>query len=512
MRFPLDLEVTLMALSGFMNIVLSLVFLFFLGSLSLALYIHVQHLRYGHIPGPARDGFFTGNIPSIRQERKRIPGRGMSEIWLNWYRRYGSIFVMWIYFVPVVILADPEMAKKALITLNLPKASRVYSKISYVFGQRAVGRGVLTELDHDVWRRKRAMLNPAFHRKYLMNLMDSFNSVCDRFLKNLTRHADGKTPVKMADQFGRVTLDIIGKVGFNINLDNTGDPDTTFPSAIYKALEGMDAFFHLTPFWPFQISMFPFQTSVIEAVKYIRSFAKQVIEERLLAMQNGEESPMDILDHILREARENPEVSMEDLVDNFVTFFIAGQETTSNQLSFTLFEILKHPHVEKRILQEIEEVLGCRETLDYEDLGKLQYLGQTLKESLRLHPPIGGTQRVVQSEDTFGSYKIPGKTTVVVSSFTIHNSPEVWENPTKFDPDRFCPSRTRAISQLEYFPFSIGPRNCIGRTLAQFEAKVLMARVLQEFKFEILPGQTSQPDERVTIRPRDGVICTLTPR
>ena len=86
----------------------------------------------------------------------------------------------------------------------------------------------------------------------------------------------------------------------------------------------MDAFFHLTPFWPFQISMFRFQNSVIEAVKYIRSFAKQVIEERLLAIQNGEDSPVDILDHILREAKENPEVSMEDLVDNFVTFFVAG--------------------------------------------------------------------------------------------------------------------------------------------------------------------------------------------
>lgn len=95
----------------------------------------------------------------------------------------------------------------------------------------------------------------------------------------------------------------------------------------------MDAFFHLTPFWPFQISMFPFQTSVIEAIKYIRSFAKQVIEERLLAMQNREESPMDILDHILREARETPEVSMEDLVDNFVTFFIAGMQTCFGNVS-----------------------------------------------------------------------------------------------------------------------------------------------------------------------------------
>ena len=164
------------------------------------------------------------------------------------------------------------------------------------------------------------------------------------------------------------------------------------------------------------------------------------------------------------------------------------------------------------ILKEIKEVLGCRHTVEYEDLGKLQYLDQTLKESLRLHPPIGSTQRITQKEEIFGGYKIPQNTAVGVSSFAIQKSPKFWENPSEFDPDRFSNSLKEAILQSEYFPFSLGPRTCIGKTLAQFEAKVLMARVLQEFKFEILPGQTAQTEENVTIRPRDGVICTLTPR
>lgn len=114
-----------------------------------------------------------------------------------------------------MILSDPDAAKKALVTLNLPKAHRVYSLLSYVFGQRAVGRSILTEIDHEVWSRKRNMLNPAFHRKYLMNLMDAFNSVGDGFLEKLSQLADGNTPVRMADEFARVTLDIIGKVVYS---------------------------------------------------------------------------------------------------------------------------------------------------------------------------------------------------------------------------------------------------------------------------------------------------------
>ena len=182
------------------------------GFLSFSLYVLYQHWRYRHIPGPPRDGFFTGNVPFIRKEKKRVAGRGMNVIHFIWYQEYGSVFVQWIFHVPIVVLIGPDMAKKALITLNLPKAQRVYSKIGNVFGQRCLGRGVLTEMDHEIWRRKRAMLNPAFHRKYLMNLMESFNSIGDEFLGKLRQLADGKTPVRMADEFAKVTLDVIGKV------------------------------------------------------------------------------------------------------------------------------------------------------------------------------------------------------------------------------------------------------------------------------------------------------------
>ncbi|KAL9961375.1 hypothetical protein ACROYT_G030299 [Oculina patagonica] len=497
-----------MAVTILIFAIVTLASLLTLGFVVFSLYVFYQHWRYRHIPGPARDGFFTGNIPSIRKEKKRVPGSGMMVIWKKWYQEYGSVYVTWIYHVPVVVLSDPDTAKKALVTLNLPKSYRVYSLVSYVFGQRGAGQGVLTEIDHEIWRRKRAMLNPAFHRKYLMNLMDSFNSVGDEFLEKLGQLADGRTPVRMADEFARVTLDIIGKVGYSIDLGTIANPDSEFPSAVSKMLQGVQASFQ-NPFWMFNVTMFPFQNSVIKALKFLRSFARKVIEERCLALKNGEDTPKDVLENILNEAKENPDLDMDDLVDNFLTIFVAGQETTSNQLSFTLYEILRHPEIKERILEEIEEVLGCRNNVEYEDLGKLQYLDQTLKEGLRIHPPIGSTQRVVQNEENFGGYKIPAKTCVTVSCFTIHKSAEFWENPDVFDPDRFSPGQKENISQSKYFPFSLGPRTCIGKTLAQFEAKVLMARVLRQFKFELLPGQTAQVEEALTLRPRDGVICTI---
>ena len=130
------------------------------------------------------------------------------------------------------------------------------------------------------------------------------------------------------------------QVGFGINLNNVGNPDSAFPSAVSKTLEGMQANLQ-NPFWMFQISSFPFQNSVVEAIRYLRYFAKNVIEERGLALHNGDETPNDILQHIVKEAQENSEIEMDDMVDNFFTIFIAGMKTKLNVLSCCLFVFLK---------------------------------------------------------------------------------------------------------------------------------------------------------------------------
>ena len=98
------------------------------------------------------------------------------------------------------------------------------------------------------------------------------------------------------------------------------------------------------PFWMFQISAFPFQNSVIEAIKYLRYFAKNVIEERVLALRHGEKTPNDILQHIIKEAQENSEIEMDDMVDNFFTIFTAGMKTKLNVPLCCLFVFVKYSH------------------------------------------------------------------------------------------------------------------------------------------------------------------------
>ena len=131
---------------------------------------------------------------------------------LEYCLEYGPVTLLWFFHKPVVIVSDPELVKKVLITCNLPKDPWLRSLFSAPFGERLLGGGLVTEVNHDVWQRKRTAMNPAFHRKYLKELITQFNSCCDAFLDRLSSLADGETEIKMADEFNRVTLDVIGKV------------------------------------------------------------------------------------------------------------------------------------------------------------------------------------------------------------------------------------------------------------------------------------------------------------
>lgn len=112
-----------------------------------------------------------------------------------------------------MVISSPELIKYGLVTLNLPKATSSYNQIAYLFGRyRFLGSGLLTQLNHEKWKLKRQVINPAFHRGYLKDLVPQFNSVADSLVAKLAKIADGKTVIDMADEFHKVTLDVIGKV------------------------------------------------------------------------------------------------------------------------------------------------------------------------------------------------------------------------------------------------------------------------------------------------------------
>ena len=200
----------------------------------------------------------------------------------------------------------------------------------------------------------------------------------------------------------------------------------------------------------------------------------------------------------------------EDFIDDFVTFFSSGHETTSTTLSFCVMELAHNQTALARVEQEINEVLGTRSDVIYDDLQKLKYLECCLKETLRLYPPAPGIIRITPDNVTLAGYSIPKGTTTSASPFVMGRHPALWDNPGDFIPERWeGENGESSIPACVYFPFSLGPRNCIGQHFAMMESKVILVKFLKMFSFNLLAGQTKRIHERGSLKPMDGVICTL---
>ncbi|XP_072181054.1 cholesterol 24-hydroxylase-like [Diadema setosum] len=463
------------------------------------LYIHHQHEKYRHIPGPKRANFYLGNIPQFAETKS------FSKQIHAWRLEFGPIFTMCALHSVVVVCCDTAAIKELMTRSKYPKDEKQYRPFHSLFGARSLGKGLVSETDHEVWARKRALFNPAFHRKYLMGLMEPFNTAADQLTNHLMQYADGKTEVTMLHEFGRITLDIIGRVGFGIKEDVITNPNHQLCHLVPHLAMGMQAMYS-NPL--LELSPLPshlrYKREMRETAHRMRALGRECIEARMRAIEAGEEVPSDILTYILDASNNLQEASfgMEDMIDEFCTFFAAGQETTANLLSFCLLHLGHNPDVLSRLKKEIDSVVGGKDFIDFSDVGKLQYLTLVLKESLRLNGPIGGSNRRVLEDTELCGYTVPKGSTVVLPMFTMGRHEDHFKNPLTFDPERFTRDDDKPL--FAYFPFSIGPRSCIGQAFAMIEMKVIIAKLLSRYDFCLVPGQDLDFQEELTMKPKDG--------
>ena len=194
--------------------------------------------------------------------------------------------------------------------------------------------------------------------------------------------------------------------------------------------------------------------------------------------------------------------------DEVLTLLLAGHETTANALAWTFFLLADAPEVDGKLRSELDQVLGGRApTVD--DLPRLPYLAMVVQESMRLYPPAWAISRAVIADDEIMGYLIPAGSNVLLSQWVTHRHPDFWNDPNRFDPERFSPDAIAQRPRYAYFPFGGGPRLCIGEQFALVEARLILASVLQNYRLRLAQDHPVEPEPLVTLRPRDGILMTL---
>nr|AUX14952.1 cytochrome p450 CYP46A2 [Kryptolebias marmoratus] len=482
------------------------VFLLFIAFLIYGLYLKYIHMKYDHIPGPPRDSFFLGHSPTLKRIMKN--DELVHDKLIEWSETYGSVYRLNVLHFVVVCVTCPEATKEILMSPKYLKDKFVYKKLYNLFGQRFFGNGLVTVQNHELWYKQRRIMDPAFSTLYLRGLIGTFNERAEKLMDKLADAADNNTEANMLHLVNCVTLDVIAKVAFGMDLDLLTN-SSPFPKAIETCLNAMVYYIRDLTF-EFNPMNRRFIKEAREACRLLRTTGARVIRERKTAMQNGEDVPKDILTQIIKTAATEETMTEEDeefMLDNFVTFFIAGQETTANQLAFCIMELGRHPEILEKVRKEVDDVIGMKQDLSYEDIGKLTYLSQVLKETLRMYSTVPGISREIQEDMVIDGVHIPGGVSCMLNSYVSGRLERFFKDPLKFDPDRFHPDAPRPY--YCYYPFALGPRACLGQNFAQMEAKVVMAKLLQRFDFSLVPGQTFEIRDTGMLRPKSRVVCSI---
>ncbi|KAH9253506.1 hypothetical protein BASA81_008553 [Batrachochytrium salamandrivorans] len=429
-----------------------------------------------------------------------------------------------------VIISDMDFAREMLS--HTASEQHWHKGMAYEVSKPLIGNSILSTSGEE-WRSQRPVVEQAMtHMMQSPTTMDRVVRAADSLVQKWSTISPGEAVVVPQDCL-RLTMDVIGQAAFSHNFHSVS------PTA---AGEGK----HEAPLYsPFQTILYTLNSRCQRIPEHFLRFlptstnlgfnrAMEMLEtqvELLLSHRRGEGNGNrngdrgDLLD-VLMEGNLSPQLVRE----NVQTMLFAGHDTTGAALTWALWLLAQHPDKMQRLREEILTKFGSTGSPQTDgELEQLPYLNAVVLETLRLYPSAAFTRMSDHDVVLGGKHVIPAGTEVLIAPYFFHRDPRYWSNPDNFQPERFVDeemlskgggaanslqSRIGRISAKQaYFPFSLGPRNCVGRALALMELRVVLVRVLQRFTFTV-PSQdqdksfspvfalTLNPPEEIRLVPR----------
>ena len=397
------------------------------------------------------------------------------------------------------MIQDPGALKRIFLdnVENYPK-----SEIMLRMLRPAVGDSLFT-LEGEAWRWQRRTVAPVFAQRNVVALAPVMTATAERATERL-RAASG-TPEILGEMLS-ATFDVICNVALS-GRDHF-DADAYSASIIrYFQTVGRASvldFLHV-PYW------FPRPGAILgrSCVRTMHAMVAEAIEARRRQETAGAD---DLLDHMLRA--EDPEsgrrMSPQDLLHNMQFFIVAGHDTTALTLAWALLMLAGDQDVQERARTEARAALDG-EAAGASHLAAMPFGRQILEETLRLYPPVGLLARNVRAPDVLAGREILPNDTLFLPLYALHRHRMWWDEPDRFDPDKFSPERAAKRDRYLHLPFGAGPRICVGANFAMMQAQIILATLIARFRFRPVEGASPVPTMTMTVRPEGGVRLLAEP-
>ncbi|KAL4884930.1 cytochrome P450 [Aspergillus karnatakaensis] len=376
--------------------------------------------------------------------------------------------------------------------------------------------------------RFRRALSHAFSKKGLQEQEPILNAYVDKFIRGLTEISTSHTPViDMVKWYNLATFDMIGDLAFGQPFGGLDSGEYHhWISTLFMAIRAMawtimaDAHPLLSPI------LIPFlflRRSLLIALEEHLRYGTAVVQKRL--GETRDRGPADFMASMLRHRGDKEkELTTSELDVNANTLIIAGSETTAALLAGVTYWLLRTPEALQKVTKEVRTCMSSKADINFQNCSqRLPFMLACLNEGLRLYPPVsGGQQRVTNSPSmmNISGYMIPPGTKVSVHQSSAYLSSLNFYCPTKFLPERWLlPAKEDRTSPSYndnrdvFQPFSVGPRNCIGRNLAYAEMRLRLARVLWHFDLELCPESHGWEQQRaIFLWEKKALLCRIKKR
>ncbi|XP_063968946.1 cytochrome P450 4V2-like isoform X3 [Lytechinus pictus] len=395
----------------------------------------------------------------------------------------------------------------------------------YRFLHPWLGLGLLTSTGQK-WFHRRKLLTPTFHFSILQNFMDVFNEQSVILTKKIEKFADQSEPFNIFPEIAYCVLDIICDTAMGKSINAQGESDNEYVRAVISMCDLVQERMKKPWFWP-DLLYDNLESGKKHAnhLRILHDMTTKIIKERLQEPPRvldgsdedvvaGKRRRIAFLDLLLQMHREDSSFTLEDIREEVDTFMFEGHDTTAAAASWTILMLGRHPEVQTRLHEELDEVFGDSDRpITADDLQKLQYLNCVLKETLRLCPSVPMIGRDLEEDCVIDGKVVPSGTLVVLGIYALHRDPEQFPDPEKFDPDRFLLENSTKRHPYSYVPFSAGPRNCIGQKFALMEDKIIIANLMRKYSVQAIQSfEETNPLGELIMRPRDGIYVKLSRR
>lgn len=388
-----------------------------------------------------------------------------------------------------VVVSDPAGVKRVLVdkVANYPKTEMEQRFFRALFGNGLLGT------DGELWRTHRRIMAPSFQPQAVASYAPAMAQSSAAFAEEWAAKA-GKT-VDVPNEMSLLTLRIISNTMFG-----TDDPEVIDPIGKVMAGGFAEGDFNLLDILPIIAGM-----RMRAREKRMQEFFQPMddIVAELISERDEHPGLQDLLGRLVAASDEGAgaKMSPQEVRDQVVTIYIAGHETTAVAMSWIWYVLSQHPAEEARLHAELEAILGGRDPT-LADIDKLVYTRRIVDETMRLYPPAPGlSSRAALEDDEIGGVRIKKGAQVGVIPWVLQRHALLWDEPERFDPDRWAPERAGNRHRFAYIPFGAGPRICIGQLMAINEIVLILATLAQRYRLRLPLGADVGLKANVTLRP-----------